>query len=100
TRFRGCPPAVTKPGAHMPIYEFKCRACGREFEELVLSGNASPVCPACGGGECDKLLSRFRAGVSSGGDFGDFGDFSAPAGGGGPCGGCAASSCAGCGVKS
>lgn len=32
----------------MPFIEFKCKACGHEFEELTKLGE-SPKCPKCGG---------------------------------------------------
>lgn len=50
----------------MPIYEYKCRKCGEEFEELVLSGDDIPICPSCESGECDRLLSAFSRGDSEG----------------------------------
>ncbi len=31
----------------MPIYEFKCNACGKEFEEIVTSKDNSIGCPEC-----------------------------------------------------
>jgi putative FmdB family regulatory protein len=31
----------------MPIYEYTCGDCGREFEVLV-RGREQPVCPGCG----------------------------------------------------
>lgn len=40
----------------MPLYEYVCRRCAREFEELVF-GQASPVCPGCGGAEVERVLS-------------------------------------------
>jgi putative FmdB family regulatory protein len=42
----------------MPIHEYACHACGREFEALVRS-NAQPACPACGSTDLDKKLSVF-----------------------------------------
>jgi len=42
----------------MPIYEYRCRACDREFEVLV-QGSRKPVCPACGGKKLEKKLSVF-----------------------------------------
>jgi putative FmdB family regulatory protein len=42
----------------MPIYEYECRACGRQFELLVLAGT-TPACPDCHGVELDRLLSGF-----------------------------------------
>jgi len=41
----------------MPIFEIKCLDCGREGEVLVMSGDAGLVCPACGSGNTEKLLS-------------------------------------------
>ncbi len=47
----------------MPIYEYLCRACGREFGKLILTeaDRESLACPKCGGRELERLLSRFRA---------------------------------------
>jgi putative FmdB family regulatory protein len=78
----------------MPIYEFKCRSCGKEFEELVLNKSAEVLCPSCGKANIEKWMSSFRSKI--GGD--DFGDFSS-SGGAGACGGCTQTSCAGCGVN-
>lgn len=40
----------------MPIHDYRCRACGHEFETLVRSGT-QPACPQCAGTALDKLLS-------------------------------------------
>lgn len=40
----------------MPLFEYECRACGREFELLVRTGD-SPACP-CGSTDLEKLLSN------------------------------------------
>lgn len=40
----------------MPIYDFKCRGCGHEFEELVKVGQSAD-CPVCGGSDVEKLVS-------------------------------------------
>ncbi|MCB0111232.1 MAG: zinc ribbon domain-containing protein [Caldilineaceae bacterium] len=53
----------------MPLFEFKCTACGAVFEQLVRSTrNAQEViCPSCRSAETRKLLSGFAvAGGSSG----------------------------------
>jgi putative FmdB family regulatory protein len=42
--------------AAMPLYDFKCRACGRVFEELVRLGE-TPNCPACSGNDLERLVS-------------------------------------------
>jgi putative FmdB family regulatory protein len=41
----------------MPIFEYVCRDCGREFEAFV-TGERKPACPACQGANLGKLLSR------------------------------------------
>ncbi|MBI3953094.1 MAG: zinc ribbon domain-containing protein [Chloroflexi bacterium] len=44
----------------MPVYEFRCRKCGKEFEERRLFSEADKPaqCPTCGGAG-DKLISGF-----------------------------------------
>jgi putative FmdB family regulatory protein len=46
----------------MPIYEYRCRACGHDFETLV-RGSEQPACTACQSQDIERLLSSF--GVSS-----------------------------------
>jgi len=45
----------------MPIYEYRCRACGAKTSHLVLSPSrqAEPQCQACGGRELARLFSTF-----------------------------------------
>ena len=59
----------------MPLYEFKCEACGKEFEELVsLRAATNPPCPSCGAEKVEKKLSVFGSlGSSSGGSCGKSG---------------------------
>jgi putative FmdB family regulatory protein len=40
----------------VPIFEYECRTCGREFELLVRTGDV-PACPSCAGRDLEKLLS-------------------------------------------
>lgn len=71
----------------MPIYEYKCQACDRDFEHFAKSiQSREPVlCPHCKSKKVQKQLSVFAAHQNSGGG-------SAPAG---PCGNCCeAGSCA------
>jgi putative FmdB family regulatory protein len=44
----------------MPIYEYRCRSCGRKTQFLTLSVSAAiePKCRACGGLDMVKLVSR------------------------------------------
>jgi len=75
----------------MPIYEFQCRACGKEFEELFRSIGAvkPPVCPKCHSRKTARQFSVFGMSSGSAGR--------AEASSGASCGGCRRSSCAGCG---
>ncbi len=43
----------------MPLYDFKCRACGHEFEGLVLPARTPPACPSCQGQDLERLISSF-----------------------------------------
>ncbi|MCG6537239.1 MAG: zinc ribbon domain-containing protein [Syntrophales bacterium LBB04] len=51
----------------MPIYEFRCNACGNVFERLVFSGDKKDniLCPSCGGSDTCKLMSAFSCPVPS-----------------------------------
>ena len=45
----------------MPLYEFKCLACGKKFTDLVgMIADQSPrICPHCGADQKQRLVSRF-----------------------------------------
>jgi len=52
----------------MPLFDFKCRSCGHEFEALVRPpsyGDPPLTCRACGHPELTQLLATFA--VSSAG---------------------------------
>jgi putative FmdB family regulatory protein len=71
----------------MPIYEFECLKCHREFEELVIGEARGIRCPECRDSEVKKLMSaaafkcdeRMTTTASAGG-----------------CSGCASHSCGSC----
>lgn len=52
----------------MPLYDFECEDCGRNFEQLVRreSDIAEVTCPACSGHRVAKALSLPAAPVSVG----------------------------------
>lgn len=50
----------------MPIYEYKCRKCGKEFELLVMGDGTKPACEHCGSSSVDKQFSAFAVGSSAG----------------------------------
>ena len=58
----------------MPIYEYRCGACGKRSSALVPSySSPDPACPHCGRRELERLVSMFatvRSGDDGGDDFG------------------------------
>lgn len=47
--------------AAMPIYDFSCKHCEHEFEDLVL-GHGEPECPRCHSLELERRPSAFAVG--------------------------------------
>jgi putative FmdB family regulatory protein len=41
----------------MPMFEFICRKCSEEFEELVFSSHETVDCPSCGSDDVTKKVS-------------------------------------------
>jgi putative FmdB family regulatory protein len=76
----------------MPIYEYLCKDCDQEFEELVF-GEQKVSCPYCRSQKTNKLMSRCRH--KSGGTSEPLGAASYP-GSGSSCSGCSTSSCTSC----
>ena len=66
----------------MPIFEYKCNACGEDFEKLVY-GSQAIQCPKCSSKDIRKKFSRFgMSGVENPGSSG--------------CSSCSSSSCSSC----
>ncbi|MFB0532132.1 MAG: zinc ribbon domain-containing protein [Desulfatiglandales bacterium] len=72
----------------MPIFEYRCLECDKDFELLVF-GNQEVSCPACEGNNVKRLLSVFSH--KSDGDF--------SSSHGSSCSSCGATSCGTCGVS-
>ena len=72
----------------MPIYEYFCKACKQEFEEIA-SQHEIPPCPQCGSGKTRKLMSRSCYHMAGGSGY-------APSSSGGGCAGCPGKNCATC----
>lgn len=51
----------------MPIYEYTCKDCKHEFEELIFSQDEAVACPQCGSTRTEKLMSACSAKVADGG---------------------------------
>jgi len=58
--------STTFEGLNMPIYAYRCRDCGDEFETLVMSGE-TPACAACASADLEQQLSLI-ASPAKGGD--------------------------------
>jgi putative FmdB family regulatory protein len=43
----------------MPIYEYRCRGCGGDFEKYMHSAATAVACPVCTSGEVSRKLSVF-----------------------------------------
>ena len=56
-------------GENMPIYEFTCKECSSNFEDLVLSVSQidQVICPVCGSGQVKKNMSTFASKAAEGG---------------------------------
>jgi putative FmdB family regulatory protein len=69
----------------MPIYEYRCRACGTVFARLqpISMPTDATTCPECKSYETERLLSTFAAGASSSGRSSSAGSPPCGAGGGG-----------------
>ena len=78
----------------MPIYEYKCQSCHKEFELLsgVTSAAEKLECPHCRSSEIDKLFSTFGFRSSGSGD----GDYSSGDNGSSGCSSCTTSNCGPC----
>jgi putative FmdB family regulatory protein len=72
----------------MPIYEYVCAKCNKEFEYLVLGSDSVVSCPECDGENVERLMSACSF-KSSGGDF------SSSTGSSG-CSSCSSSNCSTC----
>lgn len=67
----------------MPIYEYRCRKCGEDFEYLIRGsdGKKTVPCPKCKSTRTQRLMSAFAGKIGN------------TASGGASCGSCAATSC-------
>ena len=63
----------------MPLFEYACKECERQFEVLVRASE-TPECPSCHSTSLERRLSVFAAHTGGGAA-----SMSAPAG---PCGSC------------
>ncbi len=76
----------------MPIYEYKCNACGHEFDRLCpISKRDDPgECPECGSNQVSRGVSRVASAKIEGGDYSSPGSSS--------CVSCSKGTCSTCGI--
>ena len=76
----------------MPLYEYDCVGCGRNFDlrRPFSQADAPAPCPQCQGEDTKRAISMFAC-STKGGD-----GSTRSVGGSGGCAGCLASSCAEC----
>lgn len=61
--------SAMKYDSTMPVYEFQCRACAHQYEDLVPFADpmAGQSCPGCTSVDVEQRMSTFRARRSGGG---------------------------------
>lgn len=76
----------------MPVYDYKCRKCGAEFEKFLrsLSAASSVKCEKCGSARVEKLVTCCA--ISGGGK----GESAGSAKSSSSCGSCSSHSCSTC----
>jgi putative FmdB family regulatory protein len=71
----------------MPIYEYRCAKCKKDFECLVFRQDEEVSCPKCKGNNVSRLMSGFAHKSGAGGKM---------VSSGGGCASCAGGSCSSC----
>jgi len=64
----------------MRLYEFQCRQCGHEFEDLVRNEQEVVTCPKCESAQVSRLLSAVRSQGGRGDGFAPASSCAAPGG--------------------
>ncbi len=77
----------------MPIYEYECKKCNAQFEEVILRSDEVVECPQCKSNETEKLVSK----CSFASNMGGMPMQAAPSSSGRSCGSCSGGSCSTCG---
>ena len=56
----------------MPVYEYQCKKCGREFEyQQRMSDPEKTLCEACGAEALERMISRTAFALKGGGWYKD-----------------------------
>ena len=70
----------------MPIYEYHCPSCGKDFE-LFVRGEKRLACPGCDNQQIERRMSLPARPAGGSGSSMDFSSLGPPKTGGGGCGG-------------
>ncbi len=71
----------------MPIYEYRCLDCKKNFEALIIRSDDKVPCPHCNGDNLKRLMSACS--------FKSDGEFTSPASSSG-CATCSSTNCSSC----
>lgn len=76
----------------MPIYEYQCCDCRKQFETLVFRSDEAVSCPDCGCSHTERLMSvcGFKSGGAKGAASSRMGSSASS------CSGCSSGNCASC----
>ena len=80
----------------MPIFEYVCKKCKNQFEELVFSQDEQAECPSCGSTKTEKLMSCCRGKMGGGPDMDAPLASASPAPASSGCSGCSGGNCSSC----
>src|SRR5579863_6071230 len=58
--------AASETSRSMPLFEYRCRPCARDFELLIRAGDQA-ACPQCGTDAVEKLFSEAAVSVTNSG---------------------------------
>ncbi len=72
----------------MPMYEYVCVKCGKDFEvrlSMAESETSKPPCPSCGSRSAERQISATNFSMGSGGSGSDFSSGGSSCSGGSCC---------------
>jgi putative FmdB family regulatory protein len=72
----------------VPIYEYKCMDCDKEFECLVIGNDQDIICPECDKNNVERLMSACS--------FKSNGSYSSAGGSASGCSSCSSGNCSTC----
>lgn len=80
----------------MPIYEYHCKKCNKNFEALIMKKEETPGCPFCNSEDVQKLMSACGFVSKGSGPSGE--NLMTRSAGTSGCAGCSSTNCGTCGI--